>query len=344
MNNLNNLINEWEHILPLWMVKMKPKDDVGIERRIRCIKKMVDNYEPPKQDYTTFLDKLQNSIDNEKVLEDMNMCCDNPDIRFDNTYYTCCNCGNSTMNNIEYHEPNIYLNQQFHLSTIMGGGGARHNKLKRFHQWSNHNYKETTLMRTLCLFETICKEFGIGERILGRAKFLYKTIYIDNKISSRSNIKKAMYIYCIYESCKENNFKIDLEDMIDYSNKDIKIEKLKLTTEHYSKCLKKIEKYLNIKNDDNTIFTDTKLKTKYEICLKKKLNVDKIELITLYNKYKECNTTKQINNNSIILGVIYLLIKDKVNLKRFIKIFKTTKITLKKFYDLIDMKISGINC
>ncbi len=334
MNNLNNLINEWEHILPMWMVKMKPTDDVGIERRIRCIKKMVDKYEP-KQDYTTFLDKLQNYIENEIVLENMNMCCDKPDIRFDKTYHTCINCGISRLDNFEIETPNVYLNTQFHLSTIMSGGSGKHNKLKRFHQWGNHNYKETTLMKTLCLFETICKEFGIGERILGRAKFLYKTIYIDNKISSRSNIKKAMYVYCIYESCKENNFEIDLEYLLTYSN---------IKTEHYSKCLKKIEKYLNIKNEDNTIFIDTKLKKKYEICIKKKLNVDKIELITLYNKYKEYNTTKQINNNSIILGVIYLLIKDKVNLKRFIKIFKTTKITLKKFFDLIEMKISGINC
>lgn len=336
MDNLQKLINEWEHILPLWMVKILPKDDIGIERRIRTIKKMADKYEP-KPDYSYLLEQLQEY----KVKEEYK-CCDNPEIVFDKTYYTCMNCAKCSVDNIEYVERTFYLNEKFHLSTTMSGG-FKFNKLKRFHKWANHNYKEITLMKTLCLFENICNHFNIGERILIRAKFLYKSIYIDNNISSRSNIKTAMYIYCIYESCKENNFKIDLEYMIDFCNIDVKNNKDKLTTDHYAKCLKKIEKYLDIKNEDNTIFIDTKLKQKYNICIKKKIVIDKVELITLYNRYKQCNI-KLLNNNSIILGVIYLLIKDKVNLKRFIKIFKTTKITLKKFFDLIEMKISGINC
>ena len=312
-------------------------------------------------DYTELLKQLGNTLgesnyDNDDgvvLYRTLKKCCETPDIRFDNTYYTCINCCKSSLDNIEYVEPNVYLNTQFHLSTTMSGN-SKYNKLKRFHQWGNYNYKETTLMKTLNIFEIICNHFKMNSRILCRSKFLYKTIYIDNKISSRSNIKNAMYIYCIYESCKEKNFKIDLEDLIDFfdkniknkyiKKKNIKKKKVKFTIDHYSKCLKKIEKYLNIKNEDNTIFIDVKLKKKYEICIKKKLDINKIELITLYNKYKTYNTTKKINNNSIILGVIYLLVKDKVNLKRFIKIFKTTKITLKKFFDLVEMKISGINC
>ena len=361
MEELKSLIKKWEHPLPIWMIKNSTTNDIEKIKCMKYLKKIIEKYKPEPNDYTHFFKQLGNVLketnynndDGVVLYKTLKNCCNNPDINYNNTYTTCINCCKVSLDNFIYVEPNVYLNKKFHLSTTISGS-SKFNTLKRFHQWGNYNYKETTLMKTLKIFEIICNHFEINNIILDRSKFLYKTIYIDNKISSRSNIKNAMYIYCIYESCKEKNFKIDLEDLIDFfdkniknkyiKKKNIKKKKVKFTIDHYSKCLKKIEKYLNIKNEDNTIFIDVKLKKKYEICIKKKLDINKIELITLYNKYKTYNTTKKINNNSIILGVIYLLVKDKVNLKRFIKIFKTTKITLKKFFNLVEIKILKINC
>lgn len=263
----------------------------------------------------TFLDintlKYTETIDEIKEQK----CCDDMEIIKDSTFETCINCGTKKLNTFEIERPNIYHNTKFHNSTLIGYSSKLYN-VNRIHKYTTYDYKETTLMKTLTIIGKICIDFKLNGTIISQSKNIYKDLYIDKNISSRSNIKKAVYIYCIYSSCKNNNTVINLSKLI-------KHQKIKLS--HFEKCMKKI--------DDTIIFSNRKILKYLNIAKDNKLDITEQQLLTEYSKYVKLK--ENINVNSIIIGSIYELVKEDIELKTFIKMFKTTKITLNKFFKLV---------
>ena len=106
--------------------------------------------------YNSLLKTLDNILDDQKVTEKVvKPCCLKPDIRKDETFETCVHCGLVTLMPFDLGRPNQYHNQKFHLSTLLGGYNSKFFMVNRIHRNANHNYKETTLMKTLNVINDI---------------------------------------------------------------------------------------------------------------------------------------------------------------------------------------------
>jgi hypothetical protein len=264
--------------------------------------------EKEKNNYFNILDNY--FIKEEKPLEHKYYCCAKQELYKDNTYLTCFKCGTIFLNNYEYVTPNIYLNQKFHNCTLIIPS-VKFKNIRRLHHFGNYDYKEVVMNKSFKEIQEICKKMKLSKKIIEGSKIKYKEIFIDLKISSRSNIKRAMYIYCIYFSCNYYNTKIDIDELIKISD---------IEEKHYNKVLKKLEK-------KNVILSYRKINKITNICKKNNLKIDKKVLI---QKYQEMKKKKlKLNNNSILLGVLFEILD--ITEPRFIKIFNTTKITLYKF-------------
>ena len=233
----------------------------------------------------------------------------------ENSYEVCVKCGLCR----EYTEiePTIkYLNNKFHLTTvIVGGKNTRENYvIKKLQKWNNYNYKEVVMNKSFGVIEKICDNFSLTKKVYFMAINKYKNVFLDDKISSRDKIKRCVYVYCILCSCEIYDIDIDIDDLLDY----IKVKK-----KHYLKALKKIDK-------NNIYFIKNIVESKINICLENNIDVD---INDIYNDYKSLkNTDMKINKNSLILFLFYRNIN--VSNEKFIELFNTTKITIKKFINL----------
>lgn len=266
--------------------------------------------------YNDYFNSLDNYFNNKKDQEEY-ICCDNQNIVKDNTYLSCTNCGEITLDNLNYIKPKKYLNQRFHNCTIINSS-VKFKSIRRLHHFSNYDYKEVVMQKSFKEIGELCNKIKVDKKTFEGAKIKYKEIFLDLKISSRSNIKRAMYIYCIFFSCKYYDIEVDIDKLIEISN----IEK-----KHYNKVIKKLEK-------KNVILSHSKIDKIIYLCKKNHLKFDKKKLLTEYQKFK---TNKiKLNNNSILLGLLYDIVNIPEN--QFIKIFNTTKITLYKFKKIKDIQ------
>lgn len=265
-----------------------------------------------KQEEEKYFNILDNYFQKEKkyIEEKKYYCCDKQELYKDNTYLTCFKCGMNFLNNMEFITPNSYLNQRFHTCTLIYNS-VKFKNIRRLQCFSNYCYKEVVMIKSFNDIEKICKKMKLSKKIIDGSKIKYKEIFIDLKISSRSNIKKAMYIYCIYFSCNYYKEQINLDELI----KITEIEE-----RHYNKVLKKLEK-------KNIIFSYKKINKLINICKKNNLKINKEKLIQKYKEFKKKKI--KLNNNSILLGILFEMLDITEN--KFVKIFKTTKITLEKF-------------
>jgi transcription initiation factor TFIIIB Brf1 subunit/transcription initiation factor TFIIB len=167
------------------------------------------------------------------------------------------------------------------------------------------------MLKSFKEIEKICQKLKLSKKIKDGANIKYKEIFLDMKISSRSNIKKAMYIYCIFFSCNYYKQKMDVGDLIKITN---------ITQKHYDKVISKLEKR-------NVILSHKKINKMINICNENDLIVNKEEMLKKYQEMKEKKI--KLNNNSILLGILFELLNIPEN--KFIKIFNTTKITMCKF-------------
>ncbi len=267
--------------------------------------------------YNNYFNDLDNYFKKnleEKIIKE---CCDDQEIVKDNTYLCCINCGELKIDNFDCIIPNNYLNQRFHNCTLIQKS-VKYQYIRRLQHFQNYSYIEVTMLKSFKEIEDVCKIMKLTNNIFEGAKIKYKDIFMDLRISSRSNIKRAMYIYCVIYSCNYYKKVIDI---------NVLFEIVKIKKKHYDKVLKKLEK-------NNIIFSYIKINKLVDICNKNDLNIDKELLIKKY-KYMKKKKIK-LNNNSILLGILYNMLE--ITELNFIKIFKTTKITLHKFNKIKDLE------
>ena len=246
-------------------------------------------------------------------------CCDNQRLRFDNIYNVCISCGRC------YHADEIiirnqHFNPKYQLSTTIGYG-YKYKAIHRIHKWTNYDYRENMANRNYIEIREIGTKLKLTKKMLDNACWIYKSIYIDRNVSSRNKIKRSLYIYCLYASCVEYHTEFNI------------IETLKdnqLSIENYNKALLKVE-------DKNKLFLNPNMMKQYQK-IKDNWKDTKITLKDIILEYNRiCNISKKhkyrLNNNSILIGSIYNLLKTDD--KKFYKIFNITPTTINKFRKIL---------
>ena len=262
------------------------------------------------EESNNYFSELDNFFLKKEEPKEKYICCENQELYKDNTSLTCYNCGEITIDNFDVVIPKTYLNQKFHNCTLINQS-VKFKNIRRLHHFQNYNYKEVVMKKSFSYITEICNKLKLSNTVIEGSKIKYKEIFLDLEISSRSNIKKAMYIYCIFFSCDYYNYEIDIEQII---------EIVGIKKKHYNKVLKKLEK-------KNIIHSHKKIDKLLKICKENNLIINKEEMIEKYVIIKKKNI--KINNNSILLGILNEMLKIKE--KKFIEIFKTTRITLDKY-------------
>ena len=294
-----------------------------------------------KPDYSHYFELLDNAIKKgifETIIEEKKVidkgCCKKMKIVEDNTYRVCVSCGRNCLNNTDYVQSIFHLKTKYKLSTYMLNDFiSKYKSLKRLHKWSNYDYRENAANVCYDEITTIGKSINLSHKVISMARFLYKVIYIDNKISSRSKIKRSIYCYCLYRSACHNKIDINIIELLHNvlqneepyrDNKDIS---------NYNKALSKIK-------DKEKLYLNNNIKKYYELLMEHyKVNISINDFIKEYNRIVRISKRKRfkLNFNSLLLTTIYHLINNTDEDYRFYEIFNTTYITLSKFKKLLNL-------
>ena len=150
-------------------------------------------------------------------------CCKNPEINLNENglYNVCYNCGRITPYFEEILPPN-YLNPNYQMKTYIKYN-SKHRHLWRINNWElGKFYKENTAHKSYLIIKGICEKYELCTKVIDKACYIYKTIYIDNNITSRSNIKMCVFILCIKRAATHNNVKLNVNQVLQDYNLSLK--------------------------------------------------------------------------------------------------------------------------
>ncbi len=263
-------------------------------------------------------------------------CCLNPDIRKKEFRNTCLNCGKVKIDDIEiFEEDNCFcsppMKKQYNNRTLIKGI-MRNSPINRIHIWTNNFYDENQLEKS---FREIDKyRDKIEKCVLERAKYNYKVIYIDKKISSRCLVLRGVYMYCIYKAYIELKKDVDFHSLLEIIGKGLVNKNKKLiffTLKNYNSAVLKMDYKLFYHKDLDKLYNKYKDKIG---------DYKKIDLILDFNKYKTTEIiknkkSKTINSRSLLVGLIYKKMKD-ISKKEYAKDVKISILTLIKVLNKIN--------
>lgn len=177
--------------------------------------------------------------------------------------------------------------------------------IHRLHKWQFVPYSETEINK---LFRYLDSLDSLSNNIKRVAKIKLKDFYIKDKIVSRNNVRRGLICYCIYYA------HLYLQEPVDIKNL---FELLEIEPHHYNSAVKKIkeEQYFYPENLDSYLNVI-------------KVSLDKNNLIRLYSDLYARNI--KFNKKSIILGVIYFVLKKKEIKTNFFIKFNISKVSIGK--------------
>ncbi len=270
----------------------------------------------------------------DSILDEMNInpkkeiepipCCDNRRIIHGTEWDVCINCGTC----IDPHEIIIkrqFLNPRYQMTTAIGSGG-KYKNVRRLHTWANYDYRENMANRNYKEIRDIGNGLNLHQKVLDNACFIYKSIYINKNVSSRNKIKRSLYIYCLARSCVEYHLTFDIIKMLGENG---------LSIDNYNKAISKVE-------DENKLFLNVNMVDKMKIAKDNwDIKFTLINIIELYNKNIRISkgAKLKLNNNSILIGSIYVLLdisKNKED-KKFLNLYNITFTTIKKFIKILEL-------
>ena len=270
----------------------------------------------------------------DSILEEMNInthqyqepkpCCDNPRIVHKTEWDVCVNCG-TCMDLTDIIIKRQFLNPRYQLTTSIGGGG-KYKNVRRLHTWANYDYRENMANRNYKEMRDMGYKLNLHQKIMDNACYIYKGIYINKNVSSRNKIKRSLYVYCIYRSCMDYKKSINIIDLLNENE---------LSIDNYNKAISKVE-------DENKLFLNVNMIDKMKIATDNwDIDFTLMDLITLYNKNIRISKGNKLklNNNSILIGSIYVLLKIEENKeeKKFLKQYNITFTTIKKFIKILKL-------
>lgn len=268
--------------------------------------------------YEKYFNLLEN---NKQEINEIKKCCENQEIIIDNEndIKVCENCGVVLDNNIDLNysleKLQLVLNPKFSLTYLIKPKRNFKNII-RLHKWSNYNYHESTAKNDFKIIKKIYIKYNIDIKNFQLSCYLYKKIYIDDKISSRNKIKKALLIYCVFKK----NRHIDIFEILQQNN---------IGVLHFNKLIEKLDENLYL-HKEMKIIVDL-INKNYQ----RNININ--DIITIYNDYKKLFIQKNIRkhkNSNLYVGIFFYLKINKNDIeeiKKFIKIFNITLPTITKF-------------
>ena len=270
----------------------------------------------------------------DKILDDANInpikeieiipCCDNKRIIHTDEWDVCISCG-LCLDPTDIIIKRQFLNPRYQMTTSIGGGG-KYKNVRRLHSWANYDYRENMANRNYKEMRDIGNKLNLHQKVMDNACYIYKGIYINKNVSSRNKIKRILYVYCIYKSCMEYKRKLDIISLLGEND---------LSIDNYNKAISKVE-------DEDKLFLNVNMMDKMKIAKDNwDIKFTLMDLITLYNKNIKISKGNKLklNNNSILIGSIYILLKIEENKeeKKFLKQYNITFTTIKKFIKILEL-------
>ena len=283
-----------------------------------------------------FTTELKEYVD---VKEDESDCCVNPSIVYNNIEgeNVCNNCGlviNRELDSLfgdAIERRTLRSESDNYRTGIAWNGSNKHYNvyvLRRTGQYNNSKqyYSTTTLYKSYKDLDEMMDLVGMkDEYIREYIKYKYKVIYLYNdEIISRHRIKYGLYVYCLISHLIEEGIEFDILNIFNKLEDKLKIS-------HYNKANDKLTaEYTKYYINPNIIKVN-------KVLIKLNMKISVIEIIKRYNivlKYK-----LNINQNSILKGVIYILLKESIGVEELcIRLYSrqlsTTPNTIHRFLEL----------
>lgn len=262
-------------------------------------------------------------------------CCESPSIFHEDVYRVCRNCARIFMHPEEDICFSNQLNPKYQLTTAIAYSNKNMRDVYRIHKWLSYDYRENKANEQYYFIREIGEKFDMNERMLDNACYIYKSIYIDENVSSRDRVKYALYIYCIKKTFDRFNKSFDiiraLEDTtLPKKDKLGHITYVSLTIKNYNDAISKVK-------DDDKLYLNENIPSMFRLMKKNfSTNINMNDIIKEYNKnYKTCKEKGiRLNNNSLLVGSIYILLNLNDD-KEFFNTFNITGTTIKKFNKIL---------
>jgi transcription initiation factor TFIIB len=213
------------------------------------------------------------------------------------------------------------------LGTMISGRGFE--KFRRVPEWNLMSQKERSLLKTYKSIDNYLEDGGISNRIIDRAKFMFKDISANNKIRRGDSLTGLMSA-CCYLSCKDKNVARSTKEMSKMF--DIKENKV---SNGYKEIMETL--YHSNKEYVNRIDSVSHYDFIYRYC--NKLNIDKeYVIIAMYVSNIADKLSIVVNNKppSIAIGSIYFVLNIynlKFTKKTIAKVCNISDVTISKTYE-----------
>jgi len=286
--------------------------------------------------YASLISKMEQS--DEVSEEHHEQCCDNKQIIYDSFMNICKNCGrvDEILNKVSDPAESIGKNgdpllPEKNMRTFLTGGkNTKANRfLKRMTVWQGHNYMVCELEKAFVLIEKIMGELGIKDnKILNFAKGVYNEIYRNKDFkTSKGKIRTAVYIYCITFAMDHYEIEYNLINIL--KDMGITIKKYNYAMDRFeierTYLHENIEEYCEKINDYITIPIN-----------------DIVKEYNIHLRYKK-KTNFKCYENTILIGILFNLIKKKLKKSKFRKLFKISSVSLNKVLAFIEQSDSEAN-
>jgi len=213
-------------------------------------------------------------------------CCESDEnLVMDNGLWLCRECGiihkDIMYEEVDEYEP--YKSPHILKTMIPYARNLKH--VRRLHKWQNWSYQEIE-SKKLC---DMIREKKLPINIIDSACYLANEYYIKEKIVSRSKIRTALLVYCVYRAYLYRDIDIDIRKLFII---------FEITPKHYNQLVKKL------KTDEERLFYPPNFSM-----LSDKYDIDNNEAIRIYSKLFN-SKTHRFNRRTLILGVIYHLLGE----------------------------------
>jgi hypothetical protein len=208
---------------------------------------------------------------------------------------------------------NPYNNSIFYPKIY--GYNNKFKSLQRLCKWKNHSYTQKELNKSYNIIEKLWDKIDIyvSNKIKNYSKLLYNEYYLKQQIKSKVEIRTGVYIFCIIKTLLHYEIEFDIFDIL--FSFDYKIIK-------FNKVIKKL---------DETLYIHYDLKYYYDIVILYN-DISFKDFITKYNNnivFKKTHKVN-INNEKILIGMLYLYIRKSFDKKEFVKVFNISSTTFRK--------------
>jgi len=146
--------------------------------------------------------------------------------------YVCGECGTFQRDELNIVDDYDSFKNPLIVKTFVGYAGGKYNHIYRLNKWATWTYAENELHKMRTYIQDMDIKHKESNNIKRVAKIKLKVFYIDNKVVTRNNIRRALYVYCVVFAYNYLGYKFDLEYLLGITD---------INKKHYRSILKKLK-------------------------------------------------------------------------------------------------------